>query len=98
MSHVHFNGPDYVHERDAPRLTKQIERVKELMKDGRWRSLPQIAKATNDPEASISAQLRHLRKKRFGGHTIEKRYQGNGLFEYRLLLAAREMVQEPLFQ
>lgn len=86
-----FNGSDYVHERDAARLTGQLERVKELMKDGQWRSLPAIAKATGDPEASISAQLRHLRKDRFGGHFVDKRYQGHGLYEYRLTLNRKDL-------
>lgn len=80
----YFGGSDYVHERDAPRLQPQMERVKALMADGKWRTLKQIAKATGDPEASVSAQLRHLRKPRFGWHVIEKRYVGNGLYEYRM--------------
>lgn len=81
-----FNGPDYVPERDNERLTGQIKRVKELMADAQWRTLQQIADATGDPPASVSAQLRHLRKRRFGSHTVEKEYLGDGLYEYRLLL------------
>lgn len=40
-----------------------------------------------DPAASVSAQLRHLRKPRFGGFVVEKRPRGDrerGLWEYRL--------------
>ena len=55
------------------------------MLDGRWRTLGDIATLTGYPEASISAQLRHLRKERFGRHRVEKRHAGNGLYEYRLL-------------
>ena len=33
-----FNGSDYVHDRDAPRLTAQIGRVYEAIKDGRLKS------------------------------------------------------------
>jgi hypothetical protein len=36
-------------------------------------------------QASISAQLRHFRKERFGGQTIDRKHLGNGLFAYRLL-------------
>ena len=82
-----FNGDDYVHERDAPRLTGQIQKIFDLMKDSRWRTLNDIESVTNAPAASISAQLRHLRKQRFGGHTVEKRHRGegkNGLYEYSL--------------
>lgn len=79
-----FNGADYVPERDNARLAGQMQRVFELMSDGQWRTLQEIADQTGDPPASISAQLRHLRKSRFGGHTIEKDHLGNGLYSYRL--------------
>lgn len=82
-----FNGPDYVREHDHERLTNQHERIREFMKDGVWRTLVEIAAVTGDPAASISAQLRHLRKPRFGGWTVEKRSRSareRGLFEYRL--------------
>ncbi len=82
-----FNGSDYVSEIDKPRLSRQHERIRDLMLDGSWRSLAEIASSTGDPAASISAQLRHLRKKRFGGWIIEKRSRADrarGLFEYRM--------------
>jgi len=78
-----FEGPD-VTQVDRKRLTGQILRVFALMKDQVWRSLPEISRATNDPEASVSAQLRHLRKERFGSHTVERRKRTQGLHEYRL--------------
>jgi hypothetical protein len=83
----HFNGSDYVPARDDDRLRGQQLRIWELMRDGRWLTLGQIAEGTGDPEASISAQLRHLRKPRFGSHTVNKRYRGDGLFEYQVLAA-----------
>jgi alkylated DNA nucleotide flippase Atl1 len=79
-----FNGADYVHERDAPRLSEQIGRVYAAMKDGQWRTLEQIADMTGDPTPSVSAQLRHLRKPRFGSHTVDRRHVGQGLYEYRV--------------
>jgi len=84
----HFNGPDYVPALDFDRLTNQLARIKYLMIDGQWRTYKEIAAITRDPEPSISAQLRHLRKKRFGSWVVEKRRRGNrsnGLFEYRVL-------------
>ena len=59
-------------------------RVFELMKDGRPRSLRVIARQTGDPEASVSAQLRHLRKPRFGSYKVDKRPEGGGLYYYRV--------------
>lgn len=82
-----FDGPAYQAKYDHARLTGQIQRVFNLMSDGQWRTLQEIADATGDPHASVSAQLRHLRKLKFGGHTVNRRARGErsrGLFEYRL--------------
>ena len=38
-----------------------------------WMTLKELAAKTRYPEASISAQLRHLRKPEFGGYVVEKR-------------------------
>ena len=81
---IRFNGSDYIPERDDVRLTGQLLRVFDAMQDGKPRTLRMIADETGDPEASISAQLRHLRKPRFGGHTVDKEYLGDGLYQYRL--------------
>jgi hypothetical protein len=81
-----FNGADYVASRDNPRLAGQMLRIFNLCKDGQWRTLEQIANATGDPENSVSAQLRHFRKARFGGHTVNRQHQGNGLYLYQLIV------------
>jgi len=79
-----FAGADYDHERDSLRLTGQLERVYRVMITGQWRTLRRIAEMTGDPEASVSAQLRHLRKERFGSHVVVSRYIGDGLYEYHV--------------
>ena len=82
-----FIGSDYDDSHDHVRLSGQIKRVRDLMSDHAWRTLDEIAINTGDPQASVSAQLRHLRKPRFGGNTVDKRPRGNrsnGLFEYRV--------------
>ena len=87
-----FDGPVYDPEYDHARLTGQILRVYDLMADGAWRTLHEIGDITGDPHASISAQLRHLRKEKFGAFTVEKRPRGDravGLWEYRLVLEQR---------
>lgn len=81
-----FNGADYNRVQDRERLTGQILRIYDLMKDGKWRTLGQIENFTGAPQASISAQLRNLRKPRFGGYVVEKQNLGEGLFQYRLLI------------
>ena len=71
--------------RDYDRLCGQILRVYDAIYEGRWLTLAEIHQITGDPEASISAQLRHLRKHRFGGHDVEKRRRNDGAqWEYRL--------------
>ena len=83
---MRFDGAVYDPQFDEARLEKQLGRVWSVVQDGRWRTLREIAQQTHDPEASISAQLRHLRKTRFGGYTIDKRNRGDrsrGLYEYR---------------
>jgi len=82
---LRFDGADYDRSRDDVRLTGQILRVWECISDGKWRTLKDIAQATGDPEASVSAQLRHLRKPRFGGYTVEREYINNGLYKYRVI-------------
>ena len=94
---LRFDGPAYNPKHDRARLTGQIERVFNLMKDGQWRTLQEIADATGDPHASISAQLRHLRKERFGSHTVLKRHRGepkHGLWEYQLIVNTQQEEHE----
>lgn len=84
---MRFNGPEYDPKFDETRLSRQHERIKTLMLDGTWRTISGISKVTGDPEASVSAQLRHLRKIRFGSYQVERRPRGDrvgGLFEYRV--------------
>lgn len=57
-----IGGATYVPSLDRERLGDQFLRVWDLMIDGHWRSLRQISDATGDPEASVSARLRDVRK------------------------------------
>ena len=86
---LRFDGSDYDHKRDGIRLTGQLERVFDVMKNGQWITLRELADRSRCPEASASAQLRNLRKERFGGFVIEKKYDHNGLFLYKLKLEAK---------
>lgn len=65
-----------------------------------WLTLDELAMLTHYPPASISAQLRHLRKQEFGGYEVEKRQRFAGgilrgedfgtVWEYRLQPALRK--------
>jgi len=88
-----FDGPAYDPALDQARLSRQLGRVYALMSDGLWRTLQEIADTTGDPQASISAQLRHLKKPRFGGYTVQKQRRGlaeRGVWEYRVLVEHAE--------
>ena len=43
-----------------------------------WLTLDELSKLTHYPPASISAQLRHLRKPEYGGFAVEKRQRAAG--------------------
>src|SRR5919109_1276302 len=43
-----------------------------------WLTLDELAMLTHYPPASISAQLRHLRKREFGGYEVEKQKRLSG--------------------
>lgn len=82
-----FKGATYDPAFDLERLKKQAGRVWACMIGGRWLTLNEIAKETGDPEASVSAQLRHLRKESHGSYLVSRRTRGDrfqGLYEYRL--------------
>jgi len=84
----HFDGETYNPALDYDRLKKQLGRVFNLMADGKWRTLGEIAAALADPEASVSARLRDLRKPKFGNYKVPRRRRGSvkaGLWEYCLL-------------
>jgi hypothetical protein len=56
---------------------KQREVIRDVMLSAgqcaTWLTLDELTKLTQYPPASISAQLRHLRKPRYGGYAVVKR-------------------------
>lgn len=70
-------------EYNARRLRTQRERIRDVMAEAdlcdTWLTLAEIQHLTRFGAASISAQLRHLRKAENGGHQIIKRLrEGSG--------------------
>mgnify|MGYP001277139517 CR=1 FL=1 len=80
------DGETFDRARDGARLDGQAADVFRLMRDGQWRALFQIARETGHPEASVSARLRDLRKDKFGGHIVERKYIAKGVYHYRLVV------------
>jgi hypothetical protein len=62
-----------------------------------WLTLAELASKTKFPPASISAQLRHLRKAEYGGWLVEKRrrewVQEEVVWEYRLAEGRNEVTK-----
>ena len=68
--------------------------------DGGWLTLHELGELTGYSEASISAQIRHLRKDQFGGFLVAKRrrrLEKRSVWEYRILGRAERMILAPLF-
>lgn len=87
LKHQSFDGASVLGI-DTPRLAGQLAKVFELMRDGRFRTLTQIAEATGCLETSAGARLRDLRKFRFGAHNVLSRQalgSPPGVREYRLI-------------
>jgi hypothetical protein len=84
-----FHGSTFDEARDRLRLTGQLGRVYEVLKCGRWMTLPEIEEAirsrwpdTNDIVSAISARIRQLRTE--CGVPVEKENRGGGTWVYRL--------------
>ncbi len=79
-----FDGETYNKHQDYARLSGQLKRVFELMRDGKFRTLREIADTVGCSEASASSRLRDFRKAKFGAFTVERRRVVGGLYEYQL--------------
>lgn len=81
-----FGGATYDPPQDFARLNAQTQRVFDALSDGQWHTLRGLSDATGDPEASVSARLRDLRKPKFGGFDVqrERAGEGRGTYLYRL--------------
>ena len=81
-----FGGESYDRERDGKRLYPDLIKLRSFMlrHQNIWFTPQSICTATGKDWATTSARLRDLRKKKFGGYTIERRYLKDGLWEYRM--------------
>jgi hypothetical protein len=87
MNNFNFGGSTFDAERDGERLQGQLARVAQVMVDGDWHTLPELAQKCGGTEAAISARIRDFRKAKFGGHTVQREYVERGLWRYRLILS-----------
>ena len=89
-------GPDYRESRDGQRLGDQRDAIRDwMLSHGAWKTPREISRhfaalGVDYPTQSVEAQLRHLRKARFGGYRVPRRKRTvNGrkanYSEYRVL-------------
>jgi predicted HTH transcriptional regulator len=79
-------GPAYSEVLDGARIQKQHEVIRDFMLNNGWFTLAELHEELGYPEASISAQLRHLRKPAFGEYQVEKQRRGlKGTWVYSVL-------------
>lgn len=93
-------GPAYDKQIDGPRLNLQHEKIRDwMLAQNGWKTLAEIHQALDYPEASVSAQMRHLRKPQYGSYWVQKRRRnsGKGTWEYRVLPPERPGTL-PLFE
>jgi hypothetical protein len=87
---------------DEKRLTKQRDAVLKLMLSGNWLTLSELSQLLEReygrkfPEASVSARLRDLRKRRYGSYRVDhrRRVDSGGWWEYRVREAEREAAKK----
>jgi hypothetical protein len=85
MTPTLFDGATFDEKRDGGRLQAQLETVRQLViEQPTWWTLKWLSAATGYPEASVSARLRDLRKAKFGGYLVERKYISNGQWAYRV--------------
>jgi len=79
------DGTTYDHARDGVRLGEQHKRVWKVMRRGHWKTIAQVAAITGDQAQSVAARIRDFRKPKFGGHDIQSKYVGDGVWMYRVV-------------
>ena len=98
MSDMNF-GPAYDEELDGKRVHTQMDVIRRFMVKEwpEWQSLAEIECVLGYPQASVSAQLRHLRKRRFGSYVVEKQRRTTGTWEYRVRAPEPRIEKETLW-
>jgi len=83
-----FDGKTYDPALDGDRLRRQLGRTWEALRNGEWLTLFELSVKTADPEASLSARIRDLRKEKFGSYKVLRRRRDGegGLWEYRMVM------------
>ena len=91
-------GPAYVEAIDGARIGRQMSDIRNIMVTGAAYTLAELEDRTGYPQSSISAQLRHLRKDRFGGYDVQKRRRTAGTWEYFIVVKVLGQAELPFLK
>ena len=81
-----IGGKGIVRQKDIPDLKKGVQQIFDIMKDGRWYTIPQLRQLIHQEGAD--RRMRELRK---AGIVVDKRRVNDSrLFEYRMDVPATE--------
>lgn len=78
------DGPEQGSLDGLPGAGRQLALVWDIVRDGQWHTLSELAATLNIPEQSVSARLRDLRKDEHGGWAVRRRRMDSGKFAYRV--------------
>jgi hypothetical protein len=70
---------------DGKILPRQLDLVRNLLADGEWWTIGELEQMLSQPAQSISARIRDLRKKEFGGFIIDREHIVDGIYEYKMV-------------
>ena len=90
-------GTAFNEEDDGKRIRTQMQVIRDYMlaNSKKYLTLKAIEIETGYPQSSISAQLRHLKKQRFGGYELRKErmsINNKGTYVYNLKQPAKEQL------
>ena len=68
---------------------KHVDTVRTIMRRSGWVTIRDLqnrlmSKGVYVEPQTVSARIRDLRKPQFGGHEVERRHAGDGIYEYRI--------------
>lgn len=83
--HPPFDGDTFDEAQDGPRTRRYLQRVLDLLSDGRPRTAREIAAAVGCSEAAAGSRARDLRKLKFGAYDVPCERVSGGEWKYRLV-------------
>ena len=72
------------HEEQQDRARDQLFRVWNYLRNHTWVRVPEMAEALGISQTGAASRIRDLRKAKYGGHIVLRRFLGHGIYEFSL--------------